>query len=235
MVPATGEAAGVEGRMTTARLTTGEEFAIGKILCIGRNYVEHIRELGNETPAAPVIFMKPATSVIGDGDVVVIPHYSDNCHHEAELALLIGRTGRDIAAEDALAFLAGYGVAIDLTLRDVQDELKKKGLPWDIAKGFDTACPLSTFVPAEQVADPQAVTIRLTVNDELRQNGSTALMIYPAAKIISYLSTIFTLEAGDIILTGTPAGVSRIAAGDRLCATIPGIGSVAVTVRQQFQ
>ena len=219
--------------MKKAVLTTGDEFAIGKILCIGRNYVEHIRELGNETPAVPVIFMKPATSVIGDGDVVIIPHYSDNCHHEAELALLIGRTCKDIAENEALDCLAGYGVAIDLTLRDVQDELKKKGLPWDIAKGFDTACPLSTFVPAGQVADPQALTISLTVNGELRQNGSTALMIYSAAKIISYLSTIFTLEAGDIILTGTPAGVSRIASGDCVCATIPGVGTVAVTVRQQ--
>jgi len=221
--------------MTTARLTTGEEFAIGKILCIGRNYVEHIRELGNETPTAPVIFMKPATSVIGDGDEVIIPSYSDNCHHEAELALLVGRTGRDIPAEEALSFLAGYGVAIDLTLRDVQDELKKKGLPWDIAKGFDTACPLSTFTPSAQVANPQALNISMAVNAELRQNGSTALMIHSAAEIISHLSTIFTLEAGDIILTGTPAGVSRIAAGDRLLAEIPGIGTVATTVRQQRQ
>jgi len=221
--------------MTTARLTTGEEFAIGKILCIGRNYVGHIRELGNEAPAAPVIFMKPATAVIGNGDEVIIPSYSDNCHHEAELALLVGRTGKDIPAEEALSFLAGYGVAIDLTLRDVQDELKKKGLPWDIAKGFDTACPLSTFTPAAQVADPQALNISMTVNGELRQNGSTALMIHSAAEIISHLSTIFTLEAGDIILTGTPAGVSRIAAGDRLCAEIPGVGTVATTVSQQRQ
>jgi len=219
--------------MTTARLTTGEEFAIGKILCIGRNYVGHIRELGNEAPAAPVIFMKPATAVIGNGDEVIIPSYSDNCHHEAELALLVGRTGKDIPAEEALSFLAGYGVAIDLTLRDVQDELKKKGLPWDIAKGFDTACPLSTFTPAAQVADPQALNISMTVNGELRQNGSTALMIHSAAEIISHLSTIFTLEAGDIILTGTPAGVSRIAAGDRLCAEIPGVGTVATTVRHR--
>lgn len=219
--------------MRTARLTTGEEFAIGKILCIGRNYVDHIRELGNETPATPVIFMKPATAVIGNGDSVVIPAYSDNCHHEAELALLVGKSGKNVAESEALALLAGYGVAIDLTLRDVQDELKKKGLPWDIAKGFDTACPLSTFVPAARVADPQELNIRLTVNDELRQNGSTGLMIHPAARLISHLSTIFTLEAGDIILTGTPAGVSRIVAGDRLYAEIPGVGSVTVSVRQQ--
>lgn len=219
--------------MKKALFTTGDELVIGKILCIGRNYVEHIRELGNETPADPVIFMKPATSVIGDGDEVVIPKYSNNCHHEAELALLVGITGRNVAEDVALGFLAGYGVAIDMTLRDVQDELKKKGLPWDIAKGFDTACPLSTFVPAAEVADPQDLNISLTVNGELRQNGSTALMIHSAAKIISHLSSIFTLEAGDIILTGTPAGVGRITAGDRVCAEIQGIGRVATTIRQQ--
>lgn len=216
--------------MKTAALTSGETVTIGKILCIGRNYVDHIRELGNEAPAAPVVFMKPASSVIGAGGTVVIPAYSDNCHHEAELALLIGTTCRNINAAEAISCLAGYGVAIDLTLRDVQDELKKKGLPWDIAKGFDTACPLSAFIPAEQVADPQNLTITMTVNGELRQNGSTSLMIHSAAQIISHLSSIFTLEPGDIILTGTPAGVSRVVAGDLLCAEIKGVGKIEVSV-----
>lgn len=216
--------------MKTARITTGQEIPIGKILCIGRNYVDHIRELGNETPAAPVIFMKPASSIIGEGAEIVIPSYSDNCHHEAELALLVGKRGKNIPEEDALAHLAGYGVAIDLTLRDVQDELKKKGLPWEIAKGFDTACPLSDFAPADGIADPGGLNIRLTVNGELRQNGNTALMIHPVARIISHLSTIFTLEPGDIILTGTPAGVSRIVPGDRLAAEIPGVASLRVSV-----
>ena len=219
--------------MKTATLTSGEKLPIGKILCIGRNYVDHIRELGNEAPAAPVIFMKPASAVIGTGDVVVIPAYSNNCHHEAELALLVGTTGRNISEAVATSCLAGYGVAIDLTLRDVQDELKKKGLPWDIAKGFDTACPLSDFIPAGQVADPQNLTITMKVNGELRQNGSTALMIHSVAQIISHLSTIFTLEPGDIILTGTPAGVSRIVAGDLLSAEIAGVGRVDVTVGTQ--
>lgn len=217
--------------MKTARITTGEELAIGKILCIGRNYVDHIRELGNETPAAPVVFMKPASSVIAEGEEIVIPPYSSNCHHEAELALLVGKRAKDIAENEALSCLAGYGVAIDLTLRDVQDELKKKGLPWEIAKGFDTACPLSAFAPRESVANPQELTIIMTVNNQERQNGSTGLMINPVAKIISHLSTIFTLEPGDVILTGTPAGVSRIAPGDRLKAEIPGVASLQVSVR----
>lgn len=219
--------------MNPAILTTGERLPIGKILCIGRNYVAHIKELGNEAPATPVIFMKPASSVICNGEEVVIPAYSDNCHHEAELALLVGKSTKNISAEEALHCLAGYGVAIDLTLRDVQDELKRKGLPWDIAKGFDTACPLSEFVPAGQVADPQNLTITMRVNGELRQNSSTSLMIHTSAKIISHLSEIFRLEPGDIILTGTPAGVSRVAAGDRLSAEITGVGKVEVTVRNQ--
>lgn len=210
---------------------SGSEYPIGKILCIGRNYAEHIKELGNEPPDAPVIFMKPATSVIGDGGTIVIPPYSKDCHHEAELAVLIGTAGKDIPAGRALEHVAGYGVAIDLTLRDVQAELKKKGLPWDIAKGFDTACPLSAFAPAERVADPQDLRILLTVNGETRQDGSTSLMIHTVSQIISYLSGIFTLEPGDVILTGTPAGVSAISPGDELVAKIPGVARLQVTVK----
>ncbi len=217
--------------MKTARLATGQEYPIGKILCIGRNYAEHIKELGNETPEAPVIFTKPASSVIADGGTIVIPPYSHDCHHEAELALLIGLEGKAIPPSQALEYIAGYGVAIDLTLRDVQAELKKKGLPWDIAKGFDTACPLSEFVPAATVKDPQDLQIRLTVNGELRQDGNTRMMIHPVAAIVSYMSGIFTLEPGDVILTGTPAGVSRIVSGDRLVAEIPGVASLRVSVR----
>lgn len=218
--------------MTFATLAgSSTEYPIGKILCIGRNYAEHIKELGNEAPDEPVIFTKPATSVIGDGDVIVIPPYSRDCHHEAELAVLIGTEGKDIPVERALEHVAGYGVAIDLTLRDVQAELKKKGLPWDIAKGFDTACPLSTFVPADRVADPQDLRIILTVNGETRQDGSTSLMIHTVREIISHMSGIFTLKPGDVILTGTPSGVSPIVSGDRLVAEIPGVARLQVSVK----
>ncbi len=217
--------------MKSAQLTgSSVEYPIGKILCIGRNYVDHIRELGNEIPSAPVIFTKPSSSVIGDGGRIEIPSYSTDCHHEAELAVLIGTQGKDIPQEEALAHVAGYGVAIDLTLRDVQSELKKKGLPWDIAKGFDTACPLSAFTPADRVPDPQALQIRLAVNGETRQDGATNLMINPVDAIISHCSTIFTLEPGDVILTGTPAGVSAIRSGDRIVAEIPGVATLQVSV-----
>jgi 5-carboxymethyl-2-hydroxymuconate isomerase len=218
--------------MKTAKIpATDNEYLIGKILCIGRNYVDHIKELGNETPAAPVVFMKPATAVIGDGESVVIPPYSTECHYEAELAVLIGTDGKDIPEAEALSHVAGYGVAIDMTLRDVQDNLKKKGLPWEIAKGFDTSCPLSDFAPAAKVPDPQDLTIRLLLNGEERQNGSTGLMIHPVARIISFLSSIFTLEEGDVILTGTPAGVGPVKAGDTMEAEISGVGRLKVSVR----
>ena len=216
--------------MAKARLTSGMEFTIGKILCIGRNYVDHIHELGNEVPADPVVFMKPSSSVIHECEQIIIPEYSVDCHHEGELAVLIGTKGKHLYEEKALEVVAGYGVAIDLTLRDVQSELKKKGLPWDIAKGFDTACPLSDFVETRLVADPQKLQIRLSVNGRIRQDGSTALMINPVQRIISYLSTIFTLEPGDVILTGTPAGVGQIVSGDRLVAEIPGVARLEVSV-----
>jgi 5-carboxymethyl-2-hydroxymuconate isomerase len=174
--------------------------------------------------------MKPATSIIANGEKVVIPTYSSDCHYEAELAVLIGNDCRNVAEADALSCVAGYGVAIDMTLRDVQDGLKKKGLPWDIAKGFDTSCPLSDFVPADKVADPQNLTIRFNLNGEERQNCSTGLMINSVARIISYLSGIFTLEEGDIILTGTPAGVGSVQSGDRMEAAVEGVGTVSVTV-----
>jgi acylpyruvate hydrolase len=216
--------------MKTARFTDGRAYPIGKILCIGRNYADHIRELGNERPEAPVVFIKPSSSVIGDGEAIVIPPYSRECHHEVELALLIGTAGKDIPMDRAMRHVAGFGVGIDLTLRDVQEELKKKGLPWEIAKGFDTACPLSTFVEASRIPDPHSLRIRLEVNGETRQDGNTSMMIHRIPEIVSHLSGRFTLEAGDVILTGTPAGVRRIVSGDRLSAEIPGVATLNVTV-----
>ena len=218
--------------MTTARLIGNEGgYSIGKILCIGRNYVDHVKELGNQVPDRPIIFMKPASCVIGEDEQIVIPSYSSNCHHEAELAILIGTGGKDIRPGDAMQHVAGYGVAIDLTLRDVQDEQKKKGLPWEIAKGFDTACPLSAFVPAASVPTPQDLRITLSVNGEPRQDASTALMIHRIPDLISYISTIFTLIPGDLILTGTPAGVGPIKSGDLVVAEISDVGRISVSVR----
>ena len=218
--------------MTTRRIIgTNQQFTIGKIACLARNYAEHARELGNETPAAPVLFMKPASSVIGDGDTVQIPAYSQECHYEVELALLIGKEARNVTADEALEHVAGYGVAIDMTLRDVQNGLKAKGLPWEIAKGFDTACPLSDFVPATAVADPHALNLKLAVNGEVRQDGCSADMIHRIPQIIAHISAIFALEPGDVILTGTPAGVGPVRAGEVMTAEIATVGRLTIPVR----
>lgn len=203
---------------------------VGKIICLGRNYLDHIRELGNAVPDRPVIFCKPPSSLLEDGGRIVIPPYSEDCHHELELALLIGKTGKRIDQQKALDYLAGYAVALDLTLRDLQSELKAKGLPWELAKGFDTSCPVSTFVPAEQIDDPNQLELSLLVNGEARQQGNTNMMMRPVEQIISQISEYFTLEPGDIILTGTPAGVSRLVSGDRLLGKIEKVGTLEVSV-----
>ena len=205
-------------------------YSVGKIVCLGRNYLEHIRELGNPVPDRAVIFCKPSSSIIPDGGTIRIPDYSNDCHHELELAVLIGKTGKQIALENALDHVAGYAVALDLTLRDVQNELKAKGLPWEIAKGFDTSCPLSDFTPAAMVAEPNNIRLSLKVNGELRQNGTTGQMMRTIEEIIAEVSTFYTLEAGDIILTGTPAGVSRLQSGDRLRGEIEQVGVLQVHV-----
>lgn len=176
--------------------------------------------------------MKPSSSVIDDGEAVQIPAFSRECHYEVELAVLIGKRARNVAAAEAMECVAGYGVAIDMTLRDVQNQLKAKGLPWETAKGFDTSCPLSTFVPAATVPDPHALSLKLRVNGDVRQDGSSADMIHRVPQIIAHVSGIFTLEPGDVILTGTPAGVGRVESGDTMEAEIAGVGRLSIAVRQ---
>lgn len=209
---------------------TKETYPVGKIVCLGQNYLDHIRELGSEIPDRAVIFCKPSSSLLSDGGVVEIPGYSDDCHHELELALLVGKAGKQIQEKNALSHLAGYGVALDLTLRDIQSEQKSRGLPWEIAKGFDTSCPLSSFTPADKISDPNNLQLKLKVNGVVRQLGNTNQMMRSVEKIIAEISNFYTLEAGDIILTGTPAGVSRIKSGDHLEGTIEQVGSLQVSV-----
>ena len=207
-----------------------EPIRVGKIVCLGRNYVDHIKELGNEIPSSPVIFIKPASSIVHAGEPIRIPDYSTDCHHEVELAVLIGKTGSRLTDAEAPDVVAGYGVAIDLTLRDVQSRLKEKGLPWEIAKGFDTACPLSDFIPATEVPDPHNLQLTIKVNGEIRQDGNTRLMMRTIPRFISEVSAIFTLQPGDILLTGTPAGVSRVQSGDRIEAVIEQVGRLEIEV-----
>lgn len=193
---------------------------IGNIFCIGRNYVEHARELGNETPEQPLVFLKPSGSIIFDGDAIQIPSQSKNVHHEVELVTAIGKGGKNIPKQEALNHTAGYGIGIDVTARDIQQKAKSESRPWSIAKGFDTFAPISTFVKTENITDPQDLDLQLRVNGEIRQSDNTRLMIFPVAELISYLSGIFTLQPGDLIFTGTPKGVSAIQPGDRIQATL---------------
>lgn len=209
---------------------TNKELAVGKIVCLGRNYLDHIRELKNEVPDAPVIFCKPASSLLAEGGQILIPHYSNDCHHELELALLIGKSGKNIPKNEALDHIAGYAVALDLTLRDLQATQKEKGLPWEIAKGFDTSCPLSEFIAAEAIKNPDNLELTLKVNGEVRQYGNTNMMMRSVATIVNQISSYYTLETGDIILTGTPAGVGRIVSGDQLEGSISQVGTLRVCV-----
>lgn len=201
------------------------------IFCIGRNYVAHAQELNNEVPDQPLIFLKPTSSVIYDRESICIPDQSKNIHHEVELAVAIGKSGKNITPDQALNYVAGYGIGIDVTARDIQQKAKEKGHPWAVAKGFDTFTPLSTFIGKDQIEDPQNIDLQLTVNGTTRQADNTRLMIFPIVELIQYLSTVFTLQPGDIILSGTPKGVSAIKKGDRIKASLQsGLITLSVTV-----
>jgi len=217
--------------MKSVRFADGESLQVGKILCLGRNYPEHIKEMKAETDSTPVVFIKPSTALVESGEWVVIPPISDDMHHEVELVVVIGRDGHGIPAEKAMEHVAGYAVGLDMTLRDVQADAKKRGLPWSVAKGFDTSAPLSAAVRAGGVSDPHALSIQLRVNGTVRQSSNTQHMILRIPGIIAYCSTVFSLEAGDLIFTGTPEGVGRVVSGDRIDAQIASIGSLTVGIR----
>jgi len=217
--------------MKSVRFADGESLQVGKILCLGRNYPEHIKEMKAETASTPVVFIKPSTALVESGEWVVIPPISDDMHHEVELVVVIGRDGHGIPAEKAMEHVAGYAVGLDMTLRDVQADAKKRGLPWSVAKGFDTSAPLSAAVRAAGVGDPHALSIELRVNGTVRQSSNTQHMILRIPGIIAYCSTLFSLEAGDLIFTGTPEGVGRVVSGDRIDAQIASIGSLTVGIR----
>ena len=196
---------------------------VGTIYCIGRNYIKHIQELENEVNAEPVLFLKPAASLITQNCAIELPAYSEDVHHETELVLLIGREGRNIPEEDALHHIAGVGIGLDLTARDTQTALREKGLPWTISKGFETAACVSDFLPVQRLGDLGKLRFTLKVNGEQRQEGDTSLMIFSVPKILNYISSVITLQPGDVIFTGTPHGVARIAPGDRLELSLEGI------------
>ncbi|MDI9868805.1 fumarylacetoacetate hydrolase family protein [Flectobacillus roseus] len=191
-----------------------------KILCIGRNYAEHIAELQNERPSEPVIFIKPDTALLRDNEPFYIPEFSNDLHYEVEIVLKINKMGKNIEAKFANKYYEEIGIGIDFTARDVQAKLKEKGLPWEKAKGFNGSAPISGFFPKSEIADMNNLNFRLEINNEIRQNGNTSMMLWNFDEIIAEISKYFTLKTGDLIFTGTPAGVGAVKIGDRLTAYI---------------
>jgi acylpyruvate hydrolase len=207
-----------------------EKTPVGKVVCVGRNYAEHARELGNEIPEKPVVFLKPNTAIIYSGDKIIYPGFSEDMHHEVELVLLIGKKVKNVDTKKAEEAISGYGVGLDMTLRDVQSELKKKGHPWTIAKGFDTSAVLSDFVLKKDYKLTLNEIISLSINGTIKQRSKLNTMIFAPSKIVEYISSLMTLEEGDLIFTGTPSGVGKVVKGDKLLAEIEGIASLSCEV-----
>ncbi len=190
-----------------------------KVVAVGKNYVEHAEEMGSDVPDSPILFMKPATAVIGPGVPVVYPPDSENVHHEAELAVVIGAVARNVKAEDVQSVILGYTAANDVTARDLQ----RRDGQWTRGKGFDTFCPLGPAIETE--LDPLVgLSIECRVNGEVRQSGSTADMVFGVAELIEFITRVMTLLPGDVVLTGTPSGVGPVVPGDRMEVEVEGIG-----------
>jgi 2-keto-4-pentenoate hydratase/2-oxohepta-3-ene-1,7-dioic acid hydratase in catechol pathway len=193
-----------------------------KILCVGRNYAEHAQELNNPLPEDPLIFMKPDTALLRENRDFYYPDYSSNLHFECELVLRFGREGKHIAESFAHTYIDGLGLGIDMTARDLQDGFKQKGWPWTLAKGFDHSAPVSEFLPPEQFADLQDLRFRCDINGQTRQEGHTAQMLFPIARLIAYVSRFITFKKGDLFFTGTPKGVGAVQVGDHIEAWLEG-------------
>ena len=203
----------------------------GKIVCVGRNYAAHAKELNNPIPKRPLLFIKPASALAYLESPLVLPQDNGECHHELEVALLISKPLSQAMPEECLAAISGYGLALDLTLRELQSELKAKGQPWERAKAFDGACPLSAFVPAAAVTDWRQLRFQLRRNDELQQSGHCADMLFPIEELLADISQNFSLQAGDVVLTGTPAGVGPLVSGDTLHCQLDKLLSVTTRVQ----
>lgn len=186
-----------------------------KILCVGRNYTEHAKELGNAVPENPVIFSKPDTALLKNGEPFYHPDFSSDIHHEVELVIKISKMGKKIQPKFARNYFNEIGLGIDFTARDTQSKLKEKGLPWELAKAFDGSAPIGEFINVEGL-DLSNINFSLKKNGEVVQQGNTSQMIFPFEEIVSFVSQYFTLKVGDLIYTGTPAGVSKINIGDKL-------------------
>ncbi|UUV21444.1 fumarylacetoacetate hydrolase family protein [Paenimyroides aestuarii] len=193
-----------------------------KIICVGRNYIDHINELSNQKPTEPVLFMKPDTSVLNNGNPFVIPEFSADVHHEVEILVKISKVGKYIQPKFADKYYNQIGLGIDFTARDLQSKLKEKGLPWEIAKGFDGSAVIGDFVDKTKFEDLQNVSFQLKKNSETVQSGNTKDMLWQINELIAYISQFFTLKTGDVIFTGTPSGVAKVHPNDELEGFIEG-------------
>ncbi len=203
-----------------------KEIAVGKMICVGRNYAEHAKELGNEVPDKPVVFIKPSSAIIYSGEKIIHPRFSNNLHHEVELVLLIGKTIKDADAKSSEEAITGYGLGLDMTLRDLQNEAKSKGDPWTVAKCFDTSAVLSDFILKENYSLTLNEEILLEVNNKIRQKEKLNMMLFKPVQIVEYISSLMTIEEGDLIFSGTPAGVGKVVPGDKLHASLESIAEL---------
>jgi 2-keto-4-pentenoate hydratase/2-oxohepta-3-ene-1,7-dioic acid hydratase in catechol pathway len=211
---------------------TGIHFPLGKVVCIGRNYAEHAKELDNPVPTEPLLFIKPGSCVVPLEGGFTIPVDRGSVHYEAEIVVLIGKPlTKNPTREEVLDAITGFAPGLDLTLRDVQSRLKEKGLPWELAKSFDGAAVIAPFVPVETYPDLTDIGIRLTINGEVRQDGNSSSMLNPIVPMIQHMAACFSLQAGDLIMTGTPAGVGPFQPGDELVLELTGHSRFESSVR----
>ena len=211
---------------------TSIHFPVGKAVCVGRNYAEHAKELNNAVPTEPLLFIKPGSAVVGLEGGFTIPADRGAVHYEAEIVVLIGKPlTKNPSREEVLDAISGFAPGLDLTLRDVQTKLRDKGYPWEEAKSFDGAAVIAPFVSADTFSDLTDIGIRLTINGEVRQDGNSSDMLNPIVPVIQHMAACFSLQAGDIIMTGTPAGVGPLLAGDELVIELVGQKAFETSVR----
>ncbi len=214
----------------------GEKIELANIYCVASNYPKHAEEMGTKIPEEPVIFLKPTSAYVPDGGKILLPLLSNNVHHEVELVVVIGKDGFNISKVNALDYIAGYAVGIDVTMRDVQAKAKLEGKPWGIAKGFYTSAPISKVVKANQFnGQIPNFELLLKVNGEIRQQSNTKFMERSVDSLVSFISRIFSLNTGDCIFTGTPKGVGKINHGDKIYAELCGYTSLSCFVEKQFE
>jgi fumarylpyruvate hydrolase len=207
-----------------------DRFPVRRIYCIGRNYAAHAREMGADEREPPFFFMKPCDAIVQDGATIPYPTSTSNLHYEAELVAAIGKAGANIPVEEANDHIFGYGVGIDLTRRDLQNTAKEMGRPWDMGKSFDQSAPCTEIVPAAKIGHPVEGAIWLKVNGETKQSGDIKDMIWNVPESISYLSSLMRLEPGDLIFTGTPAGVGAVVKGDEIVVHVDGVSDLTVRI-----